>query len=132
MAHFGFPSDPAKAGGRRGPGHRNIEAYLYWSFVRKHAERRNREQRIQYLGSLEPLESLQIGGHDWASRMEDEILFEQLTGYMDAKVRRMFVLRVLGYSWTEIGGRFGISAHNAEVRFGEDRHPCLSRGKRRP
>jgi hypothetical protein len=38
--------------------------------------------------------------------------------HMDAKARRMFVLRVFGYSWTEIGRRFGISAHNAEVQLG--------------
>ncbi|MFZ0427928.1 MAG: hypothetical protein WAO20_07410 [Acidobacteriota bacterium] len=36
---------------------------------------------------------------------------------MDAKTRRLFVLRVLGYSWAEIGRKFGITAHNAEVQF---------------
>jgi RNA polymerase sigma factor (sigma-70 family) len=100
-----------------GDGVRNIEAYLYWSFVRKHAQRKKREERIEYLGDLEPLDSLQSGGSDWAAWLEDEILLEELTSHMDAKARRMFVLRVFGYSWTEIGRRFGISAHNAEVQF---------------
>jgi len=36
---------------------------------------------------------------------------------MDEKTRRLFALRVLGYSWAEIGQRFGITAHNAEVQF---------------
>ncbi len=36
---------------------------------------------------------------------------------MDEKTRRLFVLRVLGYSWAEIGLKSGITAHNAEVQF---------------
>ncbi|MEJ2147723.1 MAG: hypothetical protein P8020_21605 [Acidobacteriota bacterium] len=36
---------------------------------------------------------------------------------MGAKTRRLFVLSVLGYSWAEIGRKFGITAHNAEVQF---------------
>src|SRR5690606_16455495 len=96
---------------------RNIEAYLFWSFVREYAEQKSKELRIQYLGSLEPLESLQSDELDWVSWVEDEILLEELTSYMDPKTRRMFVLRVFGYSWAEIGRKFEISAHNAEVQF---------------
>ncbi len=98
-------------------GIRNVESYLYWSFVRKHSERKGKEKRIQYLGSLEPLEALQQNREDGASRLDDEILLEELTSYMDPKTRRLFVLRVLGYSWAEIGRKFEISAHNAEVQF---------------
>jgi RNA polymerase sigma factor (sigma-70 family) len=96
---------------------RNIDTYLYWSFVRKHTQEKSRERRIQYLGSLEPLESLQHDRLDGISWLDNEILLEELASYMDEKTRRLFVLRVLGYSWAEIGRKFGITAHNVEVQF---------------
>jgi hypothetical protein len=51
--------------------------------------------------------------------LHDKILVKQFLSYLEPKFRVMMICRSQGESWDEIGRRFGISAHNAEVQFGK-------------
>ena len=97
---------------------RNLDAYLFWAFIRKYSRRMVREGRIQYVESLESLENERVElDRNWVSMLENEIHLKQLLGYVDPKTREMLMRRISGESWAEVGKHFGISAHNAEVQF---------------
>ena len=97
---------------------RNLDSYLYHSFVRRFSRIVSRQQRIQYFESAAALDSLGAKmQEDWAKALENEILLEELVGAMDPKTREMFALRGAGHSWKDVGRQFGINAHNAEVQF---------------
>ncbi len=103
---------------RRREAVRNLDAYLYHSFVRRFTRFVGHEERIQYVESAESLDSLGASPRkDWVNALENEILLKQILGAMDPKTRQMLTLRNAGHSWQEVGRQFGISAHNAEVQF---------------
>lgn len=93
---------------------RDLDSYLFWSFIRRYDRQMAKEQRIQYVESVEALEK---PDDKWASMLEDEIQLKQLLGYMDPRIREMLMGRISGLSWAEIGASLRISAHNAEVQF---------------
>lgn len=93
---------------------RNLDAYVLWAFLRNYGRRMAKEQRIQYVDSVEALEK---PDDSWVSMLEDDIQLKQLLGYLDPRTREMLLGRMSGRSWAEIGEGFRISAHNAEVQF---------------
>ena len=87
-----------------------------------------REGRLQYVDSVESVANANIGAqHDWVSILENEIYLKQMLCYLDERTRDMLILRISGDSWAEIGERFGISAHNAEVQFANGAKKARSR-----
>ncbi|MEZ5398723.1 MAG: hypothetical protein R2729_03585 [Bryobacteraceae bacterium] len=97
---------------------RSLDSYLYLAFVRKYNRRMVREERIQYVDSVETFVDGRIEpDHSWVSMLEDEIQFKQILSYLDPKIQVMVIRRLRRDSWAEIGQAFGISAHNAEVQF---------------
>lgn len=98
---------------------RDLDSYLYWAFVRKYNRRMVHEARIQYVDSIEAfVDGRPQSDSNWVSMLEDEIQLKQVLGYLDPKIRTMLICRLRGDSWAEIGKTLGISAHNAEVQFG--------------
>ncbi len=98
---------------------RSLESYLFWAFVRKYNRQMMREGRIQYVESVEAFaERASDRDNSWVSALEDEIQFKQLLGLLDPKTRLILMRRISGDSWADIGKRLDISAHNAEVQFG--------------
>lgn len=96
---------------RRGQRH---EGYHFWAFIHAHRRRVAKEQRIQYVESVEAIEK---PDDSWASMLENEIQLNELLGYLDPKAREMLMGRIAGHSWKEIGESMGLTAHNAEVQF---------------
>ena len=107
---------------------RNLDSYLFWAFVRKHTRRMIREERIQYVDSVESVANAKMGSqNDWVSILENEIHLKQMLCYLDERTRDMLILRISVDSWPEMGERFGISAHNAEVQFANGAKKARSR-----
>lgn len=97
---------------------RDLDSYLFWAFVRKHNRGMIREGRIQYVESLESITDVKTDSQgEWVAALEQEIHLKQLVCYLDERTRNMLMHRIWGDSWADIGKRFGISAHNAEVQF---------------
>ena len=87
-----------------------------------------REGRIQYVESVEVFADRAIErDNSWVSALEDEIQFKQLLGLLDTKTRLILMRRISGDSWAEIGKGLDISAHNAEVQFGNGIKKAKSR-----
>src|SRR5262249_23799932 len=105
---------------RKGPQERILdpESYLYWAAARILYRTVEREKMIQVIDNLEPLTVPKKGRYrDSLTGTRKKLLIHQVMRHMDRRTRRMFVLRVKGYSWAEVGKFFGITANNAAVQY---------------
>ena len=93
---------------------RDLRAYLFRAFIRRVTRERRREILLrEHL----PMKSSDSIGSNVAGKLELEILVNEILTRSDVVTRDMFYRRSEGYSWKEIGGAYGISAHSAESRF---------------
>lgn len=105
---------------RRGPDHRILdpESYLYWVAARILYKTVEREKMVQFIHDLEPVLQAKTGSYrDRMSGIQKQLLIRQIMRYMDTRTRGMFLLRVKGYSWEEIGEFLGMKANNAAVAY---------------
>ncbi|HEX5483803.1 MAG TPA: hypothetical protein VFZ08_14360 [Terriglobia bacterium] len=97
---------------------RNLDQYLFWSFVRRANRIQSRRPRIEYSGSSNDLDLLRNPADtDPTGDPEESLLFDELMSYMNQRTRIMFSLRLSGHSWKEIGRKLRISADNAQVQY---------------
>jgi DNA-directed RNA polymerase specialized sigma24 family protein len=98
----------------------NLDNHLYLAFVRRLNRQLAKEPHIESVGSLRDLDALSSIRTTPASRfIEDDLLIEELMGYMDERTRRMFSLRHMGYSWNETARILKNTANNAQVLFNQ-------------
>jgi len=103
-------------GGRSGI--RDLDAYLYWAFTRKLTKYSLRVKVLVFLDSHELWTLLEAPGHqDTLAWLERDILINQLVSLMDSRTKRIFLARVCGQSWEEIGVDLGTSANGAQVMY---------------
>jgi len=115
---------------------RNLDNYLYLAFVRRLTRELDKEPHIETVGSLHDLDAFSSIRTPPASPfIEDDLLIEELMGYMDERTRRMFSLRHMGYSWSETARTLKNTANNAQVLFNQGvkkvrRHVMKLKGKK--
>ena len=105
---------------RKGPEERILdpESYLYWAAVRILNRTVGREKMIQFIDDLEPVVDPQTDSYRHRiSGTQKQLLIKQIMRYMDDRTRGMFLLRVKGYSWEQIGAFLRIKANNAAVTY---------------
>jgi hypothetical protein len=80
----------------------------------------DKEPHIETVGSLHDLEA-RSGVQTPAALLlvDNNLLIEELMGYMDERTRRMYSLRHMGYSWKEIAPVFKNTANIAQVLFNQ-------------
>jgi DNA-directed RNA polymerase specialized sigma24 family protein len=95
---------------------RNLHAYLFRAFLRRVNRLRRRElvfgEQSTNRVPRPPVSNL-------SRELELRLLVDELLTRCDAVTREMFYRRAEGFSWREIGGIYGISAHAAESRFSQ-------------
>ncbi len=97
---------------------KNPDSYVLSGIVRRVKKLLAREQRIEYVGSLEELESLKAAQDaTWVAELDKRILIQELIGFMDRETRDLFFKWVRGDEWEEIAGDLGISANAAQHRL---------------
>ena len=97
---------------------RNLNSYLYVAFVRRLNRRVSRQPKIQYVGSLQDLDSLSaIQSRGTPPAVEEDLLVTELLQYTNQRTRQMFFLRMSGYSWKEVARILRTSANSAQVLF---------------
>jgi len=97
---------------------RSMDTYLFWAFIRRYKRRLARENRIEYVESIEALTDRKLDtDQNWVATLENEIQFKELMSFLDPRTRQMLIRRIAGDSWSDIGYSFRIGAHNAEVQF---------------
>jgi DNA-directed RNA polymerase specialized sigma24 family protein len=96
-----------------GPRVRDLQAYLFRSFIRRVNKTRKRQIIIADSASAYLNGSSVQGNFEW------KVLINEFLGRCDPITRDMFYRRIQGFSWKEIGTVYGISSHAAESRFGQ-------------
>ena len=93
---------------------RDLAAYLYRTFLRKVSLARSKDDRIE--ASL--LNKAHAGLHQTSSLTpEMSLLVDEVMATYDRVTREIIYRRLEGFSWKEIGTKFGIRPHAAETRF---------------
>ena len=99
---------------------RNLDNYLYLAFVRRLNREMAKEPHIESVGSLHDLEARSgVQTPPALLLVDNDLLIEELMGYMDERTRRMFSLRHMGYSWNEIAQISKNTANIAQVLFNQ-------------
>ena len=95
----------------------DLNSYLFRAFIRRVNKR--------YKKDLSSAESLRIYGReapnsvDPRPSIENKILIDEFLTRCDPTTRDMFLRRIVGFSWREIGRSYRISSHAAESRFNQ-------------
>ena len=99
---------------------RTLDNYLYLAFVRRLNRELDKEPRIESVGTIHDLEA-RSGAQSPPELLllDNDLLIEELMGYMDERTRRMYSLRHMGYSWNEIARVFKNTANIAQVLFNQ-------------
>jgi DNA-directed RNA polymerase specialized sigma24 family protein len=96
----------------------NPESYLLSGVMRRVRRLLAREQRIEYVGSLEALETLKEARDTaWVAKLEDHLLLEEIVTLMDEPTKDIYLKWARGDSWKEIAGDIGIRVGAAKERF---------------
>ena len=101
-----------KASGK--PPIRDMRAYLFRTFVRRISQERRREVALKHGVELHQ-------GRNRPARTSTgpdmKLLLDEVIAACDKVTQEIALRRLEGFSWDEIGDRYGISAHAARIRF---------------
>ena len=95
----------------------NLNSYLFRAFIRRVNKRYKQE-----LSSAESLRAHAGEAPDTIDprlSIDNKILIDEFLTRCDPTTRDMFLRRIVGFSWKEIGRSHGISTHAAESRFNQ-------------
>jgi len=109
-----------KASGK--PSVRDLRAYLFRSFVHRIAQEKRREVALRN-EMLKERNRPKSG----ATEFDMELLLDEVMAACDKVTQEIALRRLEGFSWDEIGDRYGTSAHAARLRFSK----ALQRARKR-
>jgi len=97
---------------------RNFDAYVYVAFVRKFKRYLARQPKIQFVGSLQDVDTHSDIRHSKVPpAVEHDLLAKELLQRMSHRTRQTFYLRTNGYSWKETARFLNTTANSAQVLF---------------
>lgn len=103
----------------------DVTAYLFRAFVRD--VNRLRSKQLALVSAEEASKAPRWS--DPSRQFDIKIMTDELLSRCDSVTQDLFALRIQGFSWQEIGGIYGISAHAAEKRFSQAFRQALTRLK---
>lgn len=98
-------------------GVRNLQAYIFRTFVRRVNKARRKDLLLSSQGA--PTPSVHSNPVDCTEDIELKVLVNEFLARCDPVTRDMFYRRIQGLSWKEIAQVHGISAHAAESKFSQ-------------
>jgi len=104
-------------GNESSDGIRNLQAYIFRTFVRRVNKARRRDILLSKHGASNP--SIHSNPVDLTEDIELKVLVNEFLTRCDPMTRDMFFRRIQGFSWKEIARVYGISTHAAESRFSQ-------------
>ena len=93
---------------------RDLRAYLFRVYVRRISQERRRDVTLNH-----KVELRQEANRPKRTCAEPEVklLVDEVMAACDKATQEIVLRRLEGFSWDEIGDRYGISAHAARIRF---------------
>lgn len=104
-------------GNANSDGVRNLQAYIFRTFVRRVNKARRRDILLSNQSALNP--SVQSNPVHLSEDVELKVLVNEFLARCDPVTRDMFYRRIQGFSWKEIARVHGISVHAAESKFSQ-------------
>jgi hypothetical protein len=100
---------------------RNLDTYVYVAFLRKFKRYLARQPKIQFVGSLQDVDTLSdIRSSKGPPAVEHDLLAKELLQHMSQRTRQTFFLRTNGYSWKETARFLKTTANSAQVLFNKE------------
>ena len=100
---------------------RNLDSYLYVAFVRRLKRYLARQPMIQFVGSLQDVDTLNSKRTSKpAHTVEDDLLAKELLHLMNQRTQQTFYLRTNGYSWKDTACFLKTTANSAQVLFNKE------------
>jgi hypothetical protein len=97
-----------------------LDVYLFWAAIWRLNKLVAREPFLEYVGSLDDLNSLAApGDSSGAFDIEKQVFAKELIGFMSDRTRFLFSRRAMGYTWPEIAVTMGSTALRLRVQFSE-------------
>ena len=101
-----------KASGK--PPIRDLRAYLFRAYVRRISQERRREVVFEH--EVELRQERNRPTHN-GTGPDMKVLLDEVMAAYDKVTQEITLRRLEGFSWDEIGDRYGISSHAARIRF---------------
>ena len=101
-----------KASGK--PPIRDSRAYLFRAYVRRISQERRREVVFEH--EVELRQERNRPTHN-GTGPDMKVLLDEVMAAYDKVTQEITLRRLEGFSWDEIGDRYGISSHAARIRF---------------
>lgn len=102
---------------------RDLRAYLFRTFARRITREKRREAALRNEINLKGRNRRTSGTTEFTR----ELLLDEVMAACDKVTQEIALRRLEGFSWDEIGDRYGISAHVARLRFSK----ALQRARKR-
>ena len=100
---------------------RNLDTYVYVAFMRKFKRYLARQPKIQFVGSLQDVDTHSDIRHSKGPpTVEHDLLAKELPQRMSHRTRQTFYLRTNGYSWKETARYLKTTANSAQVLFNKE------------
>jgi hypothetical protein len=97
-----------------------LDVYLFWAAIWRLNKLVAREPLLEYVGSLDDLNSLAaLRDPSGAFDIEKQVFAKELMGFMSDRTRFLFSRRAMGYTWPEIAVTMGSTALRLRVQFSE-------------
>lgn len=93
---------------------RDLRAYLFRAFVRRISQEKRREVALRNEGKWLQERNRPTRG---STGLDMNLLLDEVMAACDKVTQESALRRIEGFSWDEIGDRYGISAHAARIRF---------------
>jgi RNA polymerase sigma factor (sigma-70 family) len=93
---------------------RDLRAYLFRAYVRRISQERRREVVFEH--EVELRQERNRPTHN-GTGPDMKLLLDEVMAACDKVTQEIALRRLEGFSWDEIGNRYGISAHAARIRF---------------
>jgi len=107
-------SEAIKTKQANGSAVRDLAAYLFRAYIRLVSESRRKDVTLQE--SIDAQAESQVS-HSDLLRAEAALLLDEIMRTCDRLTREVAFRRLEGFSWKEIGDRYGLSSHAVEARF---------------
>jgi DNA-directed RNA polymerase specialized sigma24 family protein len=97
---------------------RNLDSYVFGAFAHRLKRVLRKERTIEFLPTNRELAELRgAQDWDWVTNLENLLELKRIVTQMDDWMKEVLVRRSFGHSWGRIAQDFGITEHQAKMRF---------------
>ena len=99
---------------------RNLDSYIFGAFAHRLKQVLSKERVIEFVPSNQELAELKGSQDwDWVTNFENLLELKKMVSQTDDWTKEVLFRRSFGHSWARIAQDFGITEHQAKMRFSD-------------